>query len=452
MGMNGLDSMGIALQHLRALPLAAVAMGCTLFCGARAAESLTTPDAPGKEVCHSIEELMAEGQDPLKSVPSDISERGHLWRWSVETGSVLELKLRTARAGNYEISIRALQEGGEPVLSGSLWEMPLRHRGDERFGVGEEGVAATLTMDPVALGPGHHTVELLGVEAGGILLDCVSVRRTGDWTPPSPRSQPAPSNDRAFLGVQLDSPRDAGVAIDRVYPGTAAAEHGLQSGDVILEIDGVSTTSLARLQDTIGSHKPGDSVEVDLLRDGERKSLQVKLGDRPGDSELRSEEAKDVLAVLKVQPGQTVADLGCGSGWLSEAMAGRVGGNGRVYAVEIQEQHIARLYARSLPGVVPVLSLPDDVSLPENSLDLAVLHDVASHIDREARPSFYDSVRRALKPGAQLAVFGPHGEAEEMLRVLRSNGFVPLQDDILRALSSAELDRRLAEGILLRPR
>ncbi len=54
--------------------------------------------------------------------------------------------------------------------------------------------------------------------------------------------------------------------------------------------------------------------------------------------------------------------------------------------MEIQEQHIARLYRRAIPGIVPVLSLPDDVSLPENSLDLAVLHDVASHIDAEARP------------------------------------------------------------------
>jgi SAM-dependent methyltransferase len=413
---------------------------------------LFAPDALGAEICRPIEELMAEGLDGLDRVPSHLPETGPLWRWSVESGSVLEFKLRTARAGNYEISIRALQEGGEPVLGGRLWGLPLRQQGNERFGVGEEGVASTLTMDPVPLGPGYHPLELLGIEAGRVLLDCVSVRRTGDWRPGSPRSQPAPSSERAFLGVQLGSPQQGGVAIDRVYPGTAAAKHGLESGDLIVEIDDASTTSLAGLQDAIGSHKPGDSIDLDLLRAGKRMTLQVELGHRPDDAELRRAEAQDVLEVLQVRPGQTIADLGCGSGWLSEAIAGRLAGVGTVYAVEIQEQHIIRLYRRALPGIVPVLSLPDDVSLPENSLDLALLHDVASHIDHEARPSFYESVRRALKPGARLAVFGPHGEAEEMLRVLRENGFVPLQEDILRALSSEELDRRLGEGLLLRPR
>ena len=413
---------------------------------------LIAPDATGAEICRPIEEVMAEGLDGLDRVSSDLSGTGALWRWSVEKGSVLELKLRTAGAGSYEISIRALQEGGGPVLGGRLWGMPLRRQGNERFGVGEEGVASTLTLDPVALGPGHHPLELFGMEAGKILLDCVSVRRTGDWRQPSPRSQPAPPSESAFLGVQLGSPQQGGVAVDRVYPGIAAAKHGLESGDLIVEIDGASTTSLARLQDAIGSHKPGDSVDLDLLRAGERMTLRVQLGHRPDDAELRSAEAEDVLEVLQVRPGQTIADLGCGSGWVSEAIAGELAGVGTVYAVEIQEQHIARLYDRSIPGIVPVLSLPDDVSLPESSLDLAVLHDVASHIDGEARPSFYDSVRRALKPGAHLVVFGPHGEAEEMLRVLKRNGFVPLQDDTLRALSSAELDRRLDEGIRFRPR
>jgi len=189
-----------------------------------------------------------------------------------------------------------------------------------------------------------------------------------------------------------------------------------------------------------------------LLRAGERSTRQLRLGKRPGDAVLRREQAKEVLDVLQLHPGQDVADLGCGSGWLAEALAARLAGQGTVYAVEIQERHIERLYARALPGVVPVWSLPDDVSLPAGSLDLAVLHDVASHIDSGARPAFYDSVRRALRPGGRLAVFGPHGEAEDMLRVLDSNGFVPLQQELLRGLSPAQLDARLADGILFRPR
>jgi len=413
---------------------------------------LTAPAATGAEICRPLEGLLPEGPGGLERVSSALSKTGSLWRWSVEPGSPLEFKLRTSQSGNYELSIRVILEDGEPVFGGALWGMPLRRQGSERFAVRPKGVASTLTMDPLPLGPGQHPVELVGIEAGTVLLDCVSVRRTGDRTPNIPRPHPVPAGDQAFLGVQLGSTQQGGVAVERVYPATAAAKSGLQSGDVIVEIDGASTATVARLQQAIGSHQPGDTVALDLLRAGVRRSLQVQLGLRPDDAELRSEQAEDVLKLLQVRPGQTIADLGCGSGWLSEALAARLAGDGTVYAVEIQEQHIARMYHRSLPGIVPVLSLPDDVLLPENSLDLAVLHDVASHIEHETRPSFYRSVRRALKPGAPLAVFGPHGEAEEMLRVLRQNGFVPLQEELLRGLSPAELDRRLGEGIRLRAR
>ena len=143
-------------------------------------------------------------------------------------------------------------------------------------------------------------------------------------------------------------------------------------------------------------------------------------------------------------------DIGCGSGWLSEAIATELDGSGTVYAVELQESHIENLRRRALPGIVPVLSEPGDVSLPENSLDVAMLHDVASHIDGSARKSFYESVRSALRPGGRLVVFGPHGEAETMLDVLQANGFVPVDRD-LDDLTPDDLDLRLSEGIVFRP-
>jgi len=346
-----------------------------------------------------------------------------------------------------------VDEQGRAVVSARLWDAPLRRKGSERFGVGKEGA---LTLDPVSLGPGHHPMQLLGMEAGMILLDCVGISRTGDWKPRSPDSRPERfvelPGDQAFLGVQLGALRQGGVAIDRIYPGTAAAENGLEAGDIILELGGDATVTVALLQNAIGSHQPGDVVDLVPLRAGKRSTQHLRLGTRPGDRVLRSEEAQEVLEVLQLRAGQSVADLGCGSGWLSEAMAGKLAGSATVYAVEIQGRHIIEQYARAVPGGIPVLSLPDDVSLPENSVELAVLHDVASHIDSEARPSFYDSVRLALRPGGRLAVFGPHGEAEEMLRVLRSNGFVALEEDALSKLSPAELDARLGEGILFRPR
>ena len=254
-----------------------------------------------------------------------------------------------------------------------------------------------------------------------------------------------------FLGIELGSSTDGGTTIDRVIPDTAAEEFGLEAGDVILQINETRTGSPRRLSDAIASLRPGDVVKIQLLRSGQRQTIRLELGSRPDDLVLRRDEADHVLEVLQIRPGLDVADIGCGSGWLSEAIAIELDGSGAVYAVELQESHIERLRRRALPGVVPILSEPGDVSLPENSLDVAMLHDVASHIDRDARKSFYESVRRALRPSGRLVVFGPHGEGGTMLEVLRTHGFEPIDGD-LDDLAAEDLDRRLAEGIVFTPR
>ena len=259
----------------------------------------------------------------------------------------------------------------------------------------------------------------------------------------SPEEQP-------FIGIELGSSTDGGTKIDRVIPDTAAQRFGLEAGDVILRIDGARTGSARRVSNAIASRHPGDVIKIELLRSGERQTIRLELGRRPDDLVLRRDQADHVLEVLRIRPGLDIADIGCGSGWLSEAIAIELDGSGTVYAVELQEDHIEDLRRRALPGVVPVLSQPDDVSLSENSLDVAMLHDVASHIDAGARKSFYESVKRALRPGGRLVVFGPHGEAETMLEVLLANGFVPVDDDI-DGLAPDDLDRRLSEGIVFRP-
>jgi SAM-dependent methyltransferase len=263
---------------------------------------------------------------------------------------------------------------------------------------------------------------------------------------------PTEAGEEAFLGVELRSPGQGGVIIGRTFRGTAAAKHGLQAGDVILKIDDTPTAAFGELQGAIRAHRPGDRIRVELLRDGKRITKKIRLGPRPDDLTLRRDRADHVIEVLQIRPGQTVADIGCGSGWLAQAIAQQLGDGGKVYAVEIDEERISQLKARTIPGVVPVLSTPDDVTLPEDSLDIAVLHDVASHINRADRPAFYRSVSLALKPGGRLVIFGPHGGAEKIISGLLEYGFVPVDEEALQDLSQEERDRRLDDGIVFRER
>ena len=99
----------------------------------------------------------------------------------------------------------------------------------------------------------------------------------------------------AYLGVRMASVED-GIAITEVVPDTPADDAGLRAatgtrivdgrevptgGDVIIEFDGQGMTSPAALQSAVDARRPGDTVSVVVLRDGDRRTLEVELAVRP---------------------------------------------------------------------------------------------------------------------------------------------------------------------------
>ena len=406
---------------------------------------VTGPAGDGTD-CTPIDELSPEVLGG--SLADHSSERTAdllLWRWSAAEGSVLRLRLRTASSGNYEIRIRGAEAASFPPLSAELWGEALKLDGESGDSPGEGATEAR--FEPVPLAPGYHWLELEALDSVDVQLSCIALRRAGDATPRTRRSQPQ-EEEHPFLGVQLGGSGGEGVLIESIYPDTAAEKHDLHGGDVILAIDGSEMATTGDVQEWLGALAPGATVELAIRRGEELLLLEVELGRRPDDLVIHGDRADHVLQVLEARPGQSVADIGCGSGWLSQAISGVVGETGTVYAVEIQESDILSLHVRSIPGLVPVLSVSDELPLPENSLDIALLHDVASHIDHDAREAFYDSVTQALKPGGRLVLFGPHGNAAPLVDEIRGFGFTPVDDEALKKLSNDELDERLDDGIV----
>jgi S1-C subfamily serine protease len=66
--------------------------------------------------------------------------------------------------------------------------------------------------------------------------------------------------------------------VESVTPGSAAADAGIQNGDLIVEVDGTDIRSFDELRGLVSSRSPGETVTVTVVRDGERQDLEVTLG------------------------------------------------------------------------------------------------------------------------------------------------------------------------------
>ncbi|HSC90082.1 MAG TPA: trypsin-like peptidase domain-containing protein [Gaiellaceae bacterium] len=82
--------------------------------------------------------------------------------------------------------------------------------------------------------------------------------------------------DQSFgLGVET------GVLVREVTAGTPAARAGLQPGDVVVVLGGDTIETVENLFAALRRHEPGEAVDVTIVRDGERRTVSVRLAARP---------------------------------------------------------------------------------------------------------------------------------------------------------------------------
>lgn len=131
-------------------------------------------------------------------------------------------------------------------------------------------------------------------------------------------------------------------------------------------------------------------------------ALAPELLDTP--SRDRWQQPERLVRELRLQPGQTVADVGAGSGYLLPYLSRAVGPSGRVYAEEIQAGFLPALRRRatSLRNVHVVLGTADDPRLPAHSINCFVLLTVYHEVERPV--PFLHTLHRAAQPGARLAI------------------------------------------------
>jgi SAM-dependent methyltransferase len=112
----------------------------------------------------------------------------------------------------------------------------------------------------------------------------------------------------------------------------------------------------------------------------------------------------EVVRSLELKAGQTACDVGAGPGYFTLRLARAVGGEGRVYAVDVEPRILGalrdRLQEAGVRNVVPVLGLPDDPLLPAGLCDLVLIVDTYHHFPD--RPAYLRRLLRSLRAGGRL--------------------------------------------------
>jgi serine protease Do len=102
---------------------------------------------------------------------------------------------------------------------------------------------------------------------------------------------------RGYIGVALQDvdediaaamgvPKNQGELIRGVTPGGPAARAGIQQGDVVIAVNGQTVTPDQTLAYLVSQQPVGSRVPIELIRDGQRRTVTVAIGERPSEEEL----------------------------------------------------------------------------------------------------------------------------------------------------------------------
>ena len=111
-----------------------------------------------------------------------------------------------------------------------------------------------------------------------------------------------------------------------------------------------------------------------------------------------------ILAACRIEPGQTVADIGAGTGLYTRLFSQAVGPEGRVIAVDIAQEFLDHIQASSRAAdqknVETLRCKPDSTELAPSSIDVAFICDTYHHFEFPGKTM--SSLHAALKPGGRL--------------------------------------------------
>lgn len=182
---------------------------------------------------------------------------------------------------------------------------------------GQYPIESFLQTD-AAVNPGNSGGALVNLKAELVGVNAAIATKTGSY---SGYSFAIPSSivkkvvadlkeygvvQRGLLGVSildmtseiaksLDLEKIQGVLVEGLLQGGAAAKAGIKPNDVIIKVQGREVNTVAELQEQVSKYRPGDKVDVVVLRDKKEKTIVVVLQNKRGDTDIISSDIYSVL-------------------------------------------------------------------------------------------------------------------------------------------------------------
>jgi ubiquinone/menaquinone biosynthesis C-methylase UbiE len=144
-----------------------------------------------------------------------------------------------------------------------------------------------------------------------------------------------------------------------------------------------------------------------ILRGGWRYDLHGWFFDtclfRGKGRELRQRAA----LLARLQPGETVLDVGCGTGTLALDVQRRVGSAGRVVGIDPGTEQIARARAKAVRHDVSIafqVGVIEQLAFPDQTFDVVLSTLMMHHLPKSLKVQGLAEIARVLKPGGRLII------------------------------------------------